>query len=48
VAGFGEGEIVELLGNAGIIRSRAKIEATIGGARAYLEMLERGEGFTEF
>jgi DNA-3-methyladenine glycosylase I len=48
VAGFGEGEIVELLGNAGIIRSRAKIEATIGGARAYLEMLERGEGFSEF
>ncbi|MDX6603882.1 MAG: DNA-3-methyladenine glycosylase [Solirubrobacterales bacterium] len=48
VAGFGEGEIVELLGNADIIRSRAKIEATIGGARAYLEMLERGEGFTEF
>jgi DNA-3-methyladenine glycosylase I len=48
VAGFGESEIVELLGNAGIIRSRAKIEATIGGARAYLEMLERGEGFSEF
>jgi DNA-3-methyladenine glycosylase I len=48
VARFGEPEIAELLGNAGIIRSRAKIEATIGGAQVYLEMLERGEGFSEF
>jgi DNA-3-methyladenine glycosylase I len=47
VARFGEAEIVELLGDAGIIRSRAKIEATIGGAKVYLEMLERGEGFSE-
>jgi DNA-3-methyladenine glycosylase I len=31
VARFGEAEIAELLGNAGIIRSRAKIEATIDG-----------------
>jgi DNA-3-methyladenine glycosylase I len=46
VARFGEAEIVELLGNPGIIRSRAKIEATIGGAKVYLEMLERGEGFS--
>jgi DNA-3-methyladenine glycosylase I len=48
VAEFGEPEIERLLGNAGIIRSRAKIEATIGGARAYLEMEEAGEGFAEF
>jgi DNA-3-methyladenine glycosylase I len=48
VAGFGEPEIERLLGDAGIIRSRAKIEATIGGARAYLEMQEAGEGFAEF
>jgi DNA-3-methyladenine glycosylase I len=48
VARFGEPEIERLLGDAGIIRSRAKIEATIGGARAYLEMEEAGEGFAEF
>ncbi len=48
VAGFGEPEIAELLGNAGIIRSRAKIESTIGGARAYLEMRDRGEEFSDF
>ena len=45
VARFGEPEIEELLGNAGIIRSRAKIEATIGGARIYGEMLERSDDF---
>jgi len=48
VARFGETEIAELLGNAGIIRSRAKIEATIGGARIYCEMRDRGEEFSDF
>src|SRR3954468_2373785 len=38
VAKFGEKDIERLLADAGIIRSRAKIEATIGNARAYLEM----------
>ncbi len=33
VARFGETDIAKLLANAGIVRSRAKIEATIGGAR---------------
>src|ERR1700689_5138044 len=36
VSRFGEADIVRLLDNAGIVRSRAKIEATIGGARSYL------------
>jgi DNA-3-methyladenine glycosylase I len=48
VAAFGEADVERLVGDAGIIRSRAKIEATIGGARAYLEMAERGEDFSEF
>ena len=34
-----------LLDNPGIIRSRAKIEATIGAARLYCEMAARGEDF---
>ena len=34
--------------DAGIVRSRAKIEATIGGARAYLAMREAGEEFSHF
>jgi DNA-3-methyladenine glycosylase I len=48
VARFGEDDIARLLGDAGIIRSRAKIEATIGGARAYLAMREKGEDFADF
>jgi DNA-3-methyladenine glycosylase I len=48
VARFGERDIVRLLANAGIVRSRAKIEATISGARIYCEMKERGEDFATF
>ena len=48
VARFGEKEIVKLLDNPGIIRSRAKIEATIGGARLYLDMEKSGLNFADF
>jgi DNA-3-methyladenine glycosylase I len=48
VARFGERDISRLLGDAGIVRSRAKIEATIGGARAYLAMEAAGEDFSDF
>jgi DNA-3-methyladenine glycosylase I len=30
------------------VRSRAKIEATIGGAKAFLTMADAGEDFSEF
>jgi DNA-3-methyladenine glycosylase I len=48
VARFGENDIERLIQDAGIIRSRAKIEATIQGARIYLEMQKAGEDFSEF
>ena len=48
VARFGETDIARLLQDAGIVRSRAKIEATIGGARAYLSMREAGEDLSTF
>ncbi|HEX4614040.1 MAG TPA: DNA-3-methyladenine glycosylase I [Urbifossiella sp.] len=48
VAGFGTAEVNRLLGNDGIIRSRAKIEAAVGNARAYLAMREAGEDFSTF
>src|SRR5882724_10031723 len=35
VARYGTRDIDRLMNNAGIIRARAKIEATIGGARIY-------------
>ncbi len=47
VARFTEKEIERLLGNEGIIRSRAKIEATIAGARIFLAMEKDGEGFAK-
>jgi DNA-3-methyladenine glycosylase I len=46
VARFDETDVSRLLEDPGIIRSRAKIEATIGGARAYLKMKAGGEDFS--
>jgi DNA-3-methyladenine glycosylase I len=48
VARFGARDVARLLRDAGIVRSRAKIEATIGGARAYLAMRAAGEDFSRF
>lgn len=45
VAGFDEGDVERLLGDAGIVRNRAKIEATIGNAHAALELGR--DGLTE-
>ncbi|MEO1775827.1 MAG: DNA-3-methyladenine glycosylase I [Pseudomonadota bacterium] len=47
IATWGEPEVTRLLGDPGIVRSRAKIEATIGNARAYLE-IEARTGFDRF
>jgi DNA-3-methyladenine glycosylase I len=38
VAAFGPADVERLLGDAGIVRNRAKIEAAIGNARASLEL----------
>jgi len=48
VARFGERDVLRLLDNAGIIRSRAKIEATVAGARIYCDMAGKGEDFASF
>jgi len=48
VARFGEADVARLLADPGIVRSRAKIEATIGNARAYLAMRDAGEDFAAF
>ncbi len=45
VARFGARDVTRLMNDAGIIRARAKIEATIGGARIFCEMRDRGEDF---
>ena len=48
VARFKEADIERLLADEGIVRSRAKIEATIAGAKAYLQMQAEGENFSDF
>jgi DNA-3-methyladenine glycosylase I len=48
VARFKEADIERLLQDPGIIRSRAKIEATINAARIYLEMQRSGQDFSSF
>jgi DNA-3-methyladenine glycosylase I len=48
VAQFDDSDVKRLLNNPGIVRSRAKIEATIGGARSYLTMQAAGEDFSTF
>jgi DNA-3-methyladenine glycosylase I len=48
VARFGEADIARLLGDAGIVRSRAKIEAAIGSARIYCAGRDAGEDFATF
>lgn len=48
VAIFDERDIMRLMADPGIVRARAKIEATIKGAQIYCEMQDRGEDFSEF
>jgi DNA-3-methyladenine glycosylase I len=48
VAAYNEQDVERLLADPGIIRSRAKIAATIQGARIYEEMKRSGEDFSAF
>src|SRR5690606_15652453 len=48
IAAYGDEEIAALLANAGIVRNRAKILATIGNARAYLALSAGNRSFSDF
>jgi DNA-3-methyladenine glycosylase I len=48
VARFTARDINRLLNDPGIIRARAKIEATIAGARVFREMRDGGQSFADF
>jgi DNA-3-methyladenine glycosylase I len=48
VARFTEKDILRLMQDEGIIRARAKIEATITGAKIYNEMEKGGEDFASW
>ena len=46
VARYGKRKVRTLMNDAGIVRNRAKIEGAIGSARAYLDIMEKGPGFS--
>lgn len=48
VARFTEADIERLMQDEGIVRARAKIEATINGAKLYLAMEKSGEDFAGY
>jgi DNA-3-methyladenine glycosylase I len=47
VAAFDDADVARLLADAGIVRNRAKIEATIANARAAAGMRSAGESFAD-
>jgi DNA-3-methyladenine glycosylase I len=48
VARFGKRDVTRLLGDAGIVRHRGKIESTINNARRALELVEERGGLAAF
>jgi DNA-3-methyladenine glycosylase I len=48
IARYGERDVARLMGDAGIVRNRAKIEATVANARAWLTMQSEGPGFSRY
>ena len=48
IAGYGAEEIQLLMQNAGIVRNRLKIEATIKNARGFLQVCEEFSSFADY
>jgi DNA-3-methyladenine glycosylase I len=48
VARYGDADRARLMANPGIVRSNAKIDAAISGARIWLDMREKGADFADF
>lgn len=48
VAAFDAEDVERLMADPGIVRARAKIEATIRGAQIFVEMQEMGEDFSDY
>ena len=47
VAGFGDEDVARLLGDAGIVRNRLKVESAISNARAVLALREGGDSLAD-
>ncbi|WP_426469768.1 DNA-3-methyladenine glycosylase I, partial [Salmonella enterica] len=48
IARYDERKVAQLLKNPGIVRNRLKVAATIGNARAYLQLREEGGGLDAY
>ena len=46
IARYGDKKIAQLMGDPGIVRNRAKIAGAVASARAYLEVMDKGPGFS--
>jgi len=46
IARYDTGRVAVLMSDAGIVRNRAKIEGTVASARAFLDIMENGPGFS--
>ena len=47
IARYGKRKVTALMNDAGIVRNRAKIEGAVASARAYLDVMEKGPGFSK-
>ncbi|MFZ0422120.1 MAG: DNA-3-methyladenine glycosylase I [Xanthobacteraceae bacterium] len=47
IARYRKGKIERLMGDAGIVRNRSKIEGAVLSARAWLDVMEKGPGFSK-
>lgn len=48
IAKYDDGKYIELLNNAGIVRNKLKIKASITNAQSYLNILESGTSFKDY
>jgi DNA-3-methyladenine glycosylase I len=46
IAKYGKRKVNALMNDAGIVRNRAKIEGAVNSARGWLEIMEKGPGFS--
>ena len=46
IARYSQAKIAKLMADPGIVRNRAKVESAVLSARAYLEVMDKGPGFS--
>jgi DNA-3-methyladenine glycosylase I len=46
IARYSEAKVAKLMADPGIVRNRAKVEGAVLSARAYLEVMDKGPGFS--